>query len=345
MRHPLALALAGPLLVALAATLSACGGQLRDAPEPSPLVWPAPPDTPRIAFVRTFSRPADLGIGRGLADRLQALLLGERDTRMVRPMAVAAVRGVIYVADPGAQGVHRFDRAGDHYALIRGPGGTPLPSPVGLAEGAGGEVYVTDSRLGAVFVIRPDADAASPVALDTAPHQPTGIAFDPDARRLLVVDTAAHEILAYGPDLRLMARIGTGGNGPAEFNHPTALWRDPRGRLYVTDPLNFRIQILDAGGLFVAAIGRAGDGRGDSPRPKGVATDRDGHVFIVDALLHSVQIFDEAGRFLLPVGQQGQERGEFWLPAGIFVSSDGYIYVADSYNRRVQVLRYLGDAT
>lgn len=345
MRQTLVLALVGPLLVALAATLSACGGQLREVPEPSPLVWPAPPDTPRIAFVRAFSRPAELGIGRGLAERLQALLLGDRDTRMVRPMAVAVVRGVIYVADPGVQAVHRFDPAGDRYALVRGPGGTPLPSPVGLAEGAGGEVYVTDSRLGGVFVIRPDAEAAAPLALDTAPRQPTGIAFDPDGRRLLVVDTAAHQILAYGPDLRLMARIGTGGNGPGEFNHPTALWRDPSGRLYVTDPLNFRIQILDADGTFLAAIGRAGDSPGDSPRPKGVATDRDGHVFVVDALLHSVQIFDEAGRFLLPVGQQGQDRGEFWLPAGVFVSGDGHIYVADSYNRRVQVLRYIGGPT
>jgi sugar lactone lactonase YvrE len=337
--------MARTLLIAalvLVAASTVCHGVVREeAASPAP-VWPAPPDPPRIAFVRAFSRPADLGIGRSLVGRLWDIFLGAQDPQLVRPMAVIATKEAIYVADPGARGVHRFDTLASRYTLIRGPKDTPLPSPVGLVEGASGEVYVTDSKLARVFRIRPGAGTAEPLQLSAELTQPTGLAFDPSKRRLFVTDTTAHRIFVFDGRNRLLTTIGRRGDGDAEFNYPTLLWRSPQGRLYVTDSLNFRIQIFDEEGHFIGAFGRQGDGGGDAPRPKGVATDRHGHLYVVDSLLHGMQIYDETGRFLLPVGQQGRDPGEFWLPAGIFVGPDDYIYVADSYNRRIQVLRYVG---
>lgn len=328
-------------LVALCLALAACSAPLHEASD-SPLpVWPPAPDAPRIAFVRSFSSPAELGIGKSLLTRVKDALLGESESRLVRPMAVAVAGGIIYVADPGAHGVHRFDAAGGDYALLAGPGGAPLPSPVGLAVGAAGEIYVSDSKLAQVFVIRPGAGAAEPLRLGARLAQPTGLAFDTARRQLYVADTAAHRVLVFAADLSLAASIGRRGEGDGEFNYPTLLWL-AGGRLQVTDSLNFRIQTFDPAGAFIGAFGRPGDGAGDAARPKGVASDRYGHVYVVDALHHSVKIFDPNGRFLLAVGQQGQGRGEFWLPAGIFVAGDDRIYVADAYNQRVQVLRYVG---
>lgn len=328
-----------PLLLALAG----CTPPVQEADQ-SPLpVWPAAPDTPRVAYVRSFSTPADLGIGKGFFERLKDVLLGESESRLLRPMAVAVAGGVVYVADPGARGVHRFDRRNGEYALLRGPDGAALPSPVGLAAGAGGEVYVSDSRLGQVFVIPPGAAEARPLKLGAPLVQPTGLAYDAARRWLYVADTAAHRVLAFSPDGRLAATIGRRGEGAGEFNFPTFLWL-AGGRLQVTDSLNFRVQTFDLAGNFVAVFGRQGDEAGDTPRPKGVASDRHGHLYVVDAIHHNLQIFDTAGRLLLPVGQQGQAPGEFWLPAGVFVDGDNSIYVADAYNRRVQVLRYVGGA-
>lgn len=327
---------------ALLAALGACSVRLPDTADTATPVWPPAPDTARIAFVRTITGPGDMGIGKPLIERLQDIVFGGQAPQLVRPMAVLALGATLYVADPGVQGVHRLDPRSGRYTLVRGPDGVPLPSPVGLAAGEAGEVYVTDSKLGQVHVIAPGASAAQPLPLADAPLQPTGITFDPVNRHLLVVDTARHQLLVYDRAGHLLRRIGQRGEGPGEFNYPTALWRAADGRLLVTDSLNFRIQTLDAAGGFLGGFGHAGDSAGDTPRPKGVATDPDGHIYVVDALLHGVQIFDDTGRFLLPVGQQGRERGEFWLPAGIFISADGYIYVADAYNRRVQVLRYLG---
>lgn len=315
-----------------------------DGQGPEPLLWPRAPAQARIEFVRTFSQAGDLGIGKGLLEKLKDLLFGAAEEKMVRPMAVVASGGIIYVADTGAGCVHRFDtRAGD-YARIGAEDGKSLPSPVGLAQGANGEVYVADSVRAQVMVIRPGARTASPLSLGISLRQPTGLAFDPAGKRLYVADTADHVIHVFAADGALAGSIGKRGTGEGEFNFPTYLWRTSGGELYVTDSLNFRIQRFDAAGNFVGTFGRQGDGLGETARPKGIASDPYGHVYLVDALLHAFQIFDESGRFLLPVGERGQERGEFWLPTGIFVDGD-LIYVADTYNRRIQVFRYIGGAT
>ena len=336
-----------PLRIACVALLLAACVPVAASAEQEKLAWPPAPAQARVEFLKTFSRAADLGIGKGFFERIKDLLFGETEARIIRPMAVVAGGGVIYVADPGAMGVHRFDTAGGHYALIAAAGDTPLPSPVGLARGAGGEVYVADSRLAQIFVIRPGARTAVPLRLDVKLSQPTGIAFEAGSGRLYVTDTAEHRIHIFERDGSLAGSIGQRGTGDGEFNYPTSLWRTPEGLLYVTDSLNFRVQAFDARGRFAAKFGRQGDGTGDASRQKGVATDRHGHVYVVDALFHAFQIFDAAGRLLLPVGNRGQQRGEFWLPTGIFIDQDDgdTIYVADSYNRRIQVLRYIGGAT
>ena len=242
--------------------------------EPEKLVWPPGPAQPRVEFVKAFSRAAELGIGKGFFERLKDLFFGEAEARIIRPMAVVAGGSIIYVADPGARGVHRFDTGGGEYALIAAASDAPLLSPVGLARGAAGEVYVADSGLAQIFVIRPGAKVALPLRLDVKLTQPTGIAFDVASGRLYVVDTAEHRIHIFERDGSLAGSIGRRGTGDGEFNYPTYLWRTPEGRLYVTDSLNFRVQAFDARGQFVAKFGRQGDGTGDAARPNECAVGR-----------------------------------------------------------------------
>lgn len=340
LRHLFILSLAMALLPGCATQV-----QEHEKAESPALVWPAYPEPPRIVFVRTFSKPDDLGIRKGFLQRMRDLVFGAEESHMVRPMAVIESGGVLYVADPGAKGVHRFDTAKGDYELIQGTKETPLPSPVGMARGAEGEIYLTDSKLAQVLVIRPGAKFATPLELEGELLQPTGIAFDSASRQLYVVDTKANQIRVYSPLGALIRIIGERGTGPGEFNYPTLLWLSPQGRLYVTDSLNFRVQVLDRDGKFISKFGHVGDGTGDAARQKGVATDHHGHVYVVDSLFHAVQVFDENGRYLLTVGAQGQGRGEFWLPVGIYIDDYDNIYITDTFNKRVQVLRYLGDAS
>ncbi len=329
-------------LLPLAVMLAACAAPVPVA-EKATIVWPEPPDQPRIAFVKAFSRPEDLGITKGILDRIVELIAGRRDARLVRPMAVVTDdAGAIYVADPGARAVQRFDQAGGNHDLIRLGDDRPLPSPVGLARGRGGRVYVTDSALAGVYSIPRGSKVAVPVALRAELLQPTGIAADAETGRLYVADTQAHRVYIFNEDGTLQATIGRRGTGDGEFNYPTLLWLDPGRRLYVTDSMNFRVQVFDAGGRFLAKFGKQGNAGGDLARHKGVATDSFGHIYVVDALFHAVQIFDGDGGLLMSVGGLGHGAGEFWLPTGLYIGEGDTIYVADSYNQRVQVLRYVG---
>jgi DNA-binding beta-propeller fold protein YncE len=332
-------------LCMLALLSSGCAGhRARDAAVQTPIVWPTPPAPARIEYLRSFSQPADLGIERGFWQWLSDVFTGRQEFHLIRPMAVTVTPDqVIYVADPGAGGVHRFDQTLGEYRLISRAGEQILPSAVGLTQGPDASVYVVDSELAQVFQIRAGAEIAIPVFPRLKLTQPTGIAYDASSGRLYITDTAKHHILVVSATGEVIQTFGQRGHNDAEFNFPTYLWLDARHRLFVTDSLNFRVQIFDPNGNYLGKFGQHGDGSGNLSRPKGVAVDPSGHVYVVDALFHAVQLFDEQGNLLLPVGQRGNRPGEFYLPTGIYISNKSEIYIADSHNQRVQILRYLGE--
>jgi hypothetical protein len=308
--------------------------------------WPDTPEDARIAFVGEFAEPEDLGIRPGLWERIVRFTAGDRRDAVVRPMDVAATEGggTIYVADPDARCVHRYDLARGRYDCLGLSRDAALPSPVGLALTPSGRLYVADSLLGGIFSIDPGERFLQPFVAGPELERPTGIAWHEAAGLLLVSDTGSQSVKAYRPDGSLAFQFASRGVGPGEFNFPTYLWADNR-ELLVTDSLNFRVQRFDAQGGFRASFGKNGDRAGDFARPKGVAVDSEGHVYVVDALFNGVQVFDRDGRLLLMFGEQGQGPGQFWLPNGLFITADDLIFVADSYNRRVQVFRYLGSAS
>lgn len=307
------------------------------------LVWPGQPAKPRIAYVASFKHPENLGIKKGFFTRLGELFTGEEERKMVRPMAITKTTdNVLFIADPGVKGVHRYDLSKKRFAIIRRKDEMILPSPVGLASDKNDNVYVVDSELARLFIIKKNENEAIEVFLDEPLMQPTAIAIDSTTGALYITDAAAHDIKCFSKEGKLKFTIGKRGKAEGEFNFPTMIWRDASGQLYVTDALNFRIQVFNREGSFVRFFGKQGDGSGNMSRPKGVATDRSGHVYVVDGLFHAVQLFDENGGFLLNIGGQGHGHGEFWLPSGIFIGENDTIYIADSHNQRVQVFRYIG---
>jgi len=334
------------IVICIAIMLSACVSVVhepiseKEAAEP---VWPAAPSSPRLAFVMSFSGGDDLRIGKGFLQQLRKLIGGPRQIRLVRPVAIVeSSDNILFVADPGVRGVHRFDLERGGYHLIQGQNGQALPSPVALAAGLSGEVYVTDSRLAAVYVIEPGKTEAVKVPLQALLARPTGLALDPPSGRLYLVDTGSHEIKVFARDGALLKKFGHRGTGTGEFNYPTMIWMSNEGEILVSDSMNFRTQVFDSAGNFLRQFGEAGDGAGHLAQPKGIATDSHGHVYIADSMTHSVQIFDRSGDFLFKLGYRGEGPGEFWLPAGIFIGDRDTIYVADSYNGRIQVFRYIG---
>ncbi len=329
----------------LFALLTSCAGDRELKPfENLGRIWPQPPEVQRIAFVGEFSRSSDLGIEPGVWGRMVRFVVGAQDDAMVRPMAVASSQdgNIIYVADPGARCVHRYNIQRSNYTCLMARKNRSLVSPVGVTVAGDGRVYVSDSQLGAVFRLDVDGKWLEQLTASADLQQPTGIAWDENLRLLFVTDTGTHSVKAFDTSGSLVREFGERGGLPGQANFPTYLWLDSSGELLLTDSLNFRIQRFAEDGAYINTFGQNGDTAGSFARPKGVATDSYGHVYIVDGLLHSIQIFNREGELLLSMGERGQDPGQFWLPNGIYIANNNTIYVADSENRRIQVFRYVG---
>jgi DNA-binding beta-propeller fold protein YncE len=323
-----------------------CTGPAKENPDLTEIqrpVWPQPPEQARIEFIQAIAKPEDLGITPGFWGRVVGLFAGKENTRLIRPMAVVMTSDeVMYVADPGAMVVHRFDVRRKTHDRLGLENKQSFSSPVSLAVDSEDRVYVSDSALNRIFLIEKQAKHAVPFKISIELDQPTGLTFDPANQRLYVVNTRRHQVLAFDNQGELLFDFGTRGAGAGQFNYPTQIWLDPSSeRLWVTDSLNFRVQQFTADGQFTSSLFNVGDATGNLARPKGVATDSHGHIYVLDALLNTMQIFNQSGDLLLYLGQQGRGIGQFWLPVGIFIDNHNRIFVADSFNNRIQVFRLM----
>lgn len=308
------------------------------------IVWPAPPETPRIQWVGRLRSSDDLGAGTDGWEAVATAFRGPRPPiKFASPVAVAvAPDGRIAVADVSAPALHILDLEQRTHLRIGGFDSTPLGAPSGVAWW-GDHIIASDAELGRVLVFEPSGELAYSFG-EGVLQRPVGIAADQASRRLFVVDGAAHDVKAFDEDGNLLSTIGGPGSALGQFNFPThaAIRGD---RLIVADSGNFRVQVLDLSGNPIAVIGREGNAAGTFALPKGVAISPQGHVYVSDARFENVQVFDQTGNLLLAFGREGREPGEFWLPAGITIDERDRIWVADTGNSRLQVFQYLKGPT
>lgn len=321
-------------------------------PDMPQLTWPLPPEPPRVRYVATYRGVTDFKPAKR-PSRLAAMLLGAADTSaalsdaMLKPYAVAVgPTGRMYVSDTAARRVFAFDIDRRIVGFV-GEGRTGrLTKPVGVAVDGRGVVFVSDSTLKRVFGYGLNGETIIAIGHEGELEGPSGLAVDRGADRLYVVDAGRHQVLCYSTrDGSLVSALGKRGGAPGEFNFPTNVAVDNDGKVYVTDTLNFRIQIFDRDGRFVRTFGEIGDSPGRLNRPKGIAVDSEGHIYVADSSFNNFQVFDQDGRLLLFVGQGGNLAGEFALPAGLYIDARDRIYVADQGNSRVQVFQYVKSTT
>lgn len=317
----------GPLLAAKPAT---------NAPA---LVWPAPPDQPRIAYVRSLQGPPDFGIQRSVWGKFAHWLTGSTPAngQFIKPFGLAFdEQDNLCFTDTGANTVSYFDRSQKKLHRWEQVGEIRFASPVAVAK-RGPVIYVADSARGSV--IRFDEQGKLLTEIKAGLQRPAGLTLV--SNRLFVVDSQAQAVLMFDLQGLPLGQFGARGTGDGEFNFPTHIGADAAGHLFVVDSMNGRIQVFDFQGRFLRKMGSLGDVPGRFSRPKGVAIDRHGNLYVLDASFDNVQLFDEQGRLLMALGQPGDQPGEFWLPNGIAINAANEIFIADSYNRRIQVFKLI----
>jgi hypothetical protein len=312
------------------------------APLETPVVWPKPPEQPRIIFVGEISTEVDLKRAVSWTEGLGELIFGKKDIGvLVGPYAVVIdEEDRVFVADSASGMIQVFDlvqRRYDQFSSLSGNDRLLMPVALTLIDDL---LYVVDSRLARVCVF--DKSGTFQFSFGFGHFdRPAGIAYWPEAEKIFVTDAGQHVIKVFDKSGRFKRTFGGRGIEPGRFNFPTHICADRSGQLYVSDTLNYRVQILRSDGGFVGMFGSHGDRPGYFAHPCGIAVDRSGHIYVTDRQFENIQVFDSEGNILMAWGEEGRLPGQFWLPAGLFIDKRDRIYVADSFNKRIQVFEFL----
>lgn len=324
--------------IMLGAMLLAGCGSSRDAAVPGGLVWPAPPDEPRIRYLQTYRGEDDFQTAIGGV--LSSLGGEEKGVGLVRPFDVTTDgAGRIYVSDV-ASGVIMFDTVARDVRRLGSSSPVPIRSPRGL-DYAAGKLFVGLQDMGQVMVLSADGEYERLIGAPGQFPSPVDVVCDRRRGLLYVVDNKLHTVQVFTLAGDSVRTVGARGEGPGEFNFPQSAVLDRDGNLYVVDAFNYRVEVFDTAGVFVRQFGSQGNIWGAFSRPKGIALDSFGNVYVLDADHDNFQVFNQEGQLLLFVGKFSHENDGFENPVSIHIDAANRIYVTDPLNKRLQVFALL----
>lgn len=327
------------ILIPLSLSAVSCGSAPVVKEKGRDYVWPLPPETPRIKYVRSIWGEEDLWTSRSTF--MTAVIGKKASVDLFKPYGVTVdTNGRMFVTDTIRKLVFVFDEAEARLSFL-GRRDNVFRVPVGVATDNGERIYVSDTGHDEVFIFgMPDRMIGrfGSGILDN----PSGMAVNTAQGRIYVVSTRSHRVEVFSLEGGHLFGFGGRGKEPGMLNFPTDIALDGRGDLYVLDSGNFRVQVLTGEGDYIREFGKLGAGAGHFSRPKGIAIDSEGNVYVTDGAFNNFQIFDQMGNLLLFIGTAGTfDPGAFSLPADICVDASDRIYVSDQLNKRVQIFQLL----
>jgi len=298
-----------------------------------------------------------------------------KDARFAGPAGVAAdIVGNIFVSDRGNDFIRKIAPDGNVTTFVGIQGLAIFAFPHQIAMDTAGNVYVADEDYhridkitpdGHVSILAGDPDGAYGArdGIGTAAqfHNPQGVAVDKFGN-VFVADTYNSVIRKIDPNGLVTTYAGQlnglGGfkDGPAasaKFLTPVSVAVDAGNNVYVTDPGNQRIRVINAAGIVRTLAGTGVEGYADGAgatakfdNPDGVAVDAMGNVYIADRYNHRIRKITSSGVVSTVAGNPTPGFADaagaaamFNYPSGVVVDAKGTIYVADQLNNRIRKIQ------
>lgn len=312
-----------------AAMLAACTATSAPAPQTASLsLYDAGP-WPQLEFGQSLGQATGIDV-----DREGKLYIFHRASRKwAEPFPVEPIsEDTIAVADADGR-------------LIKSWGKNLFIMPHGLSLDRSGNVWVTDVGAHQVRQFSPTGQLLLTLGEfgksgDDRAHfnRPTDVAFGPDGTVYVSDGYENTRVVRFTPKGGYLDEWGVPGKGPGQFDLPHGIAVDRKGRVYVADRSNLRLQIFDAAGRYLTEWGS--DRLGD---PYGVTVARDGSIYVIDGgfqpdrtrarVVHLTASGRVLGTFTAATATNGDVLGH-----DIAIGPDGTVYVADVWAKRVRRL-------
>jgi sugar lactone lactonase YvrE len=151
-----------------------------------------------------------------------------------------------------------------------------------------------------------------------------------------------NRVVKYDRDGRYLLSWGGPGDGQGQFNQPHTLTLDSRGRVFVGDRSNGRVQIFEPDGTFVDAWTQFG-------RPSGMFIDERDVLYVTDSTTNSRNnpgrkrgiyigsaVTGEVTAFIPDPDLEAQDRNGISGASGITADVQGHVYAADVGPKRIR---------
>ncbi len=304
------------------------------------------PGSPYLLGGERLMSGQDAGLVLGASSFTERVSGDEADELgQCRGIVIDPVSGKVFVADSGNHRVLRYSAFED---LVSGAGAemvfgqsefgtgsddissTKMDTPVGLAIGSEGELWVADSENHRVLRFDAAATALSGTAASLVLGQ---VDFDSNSRGLSAKGMDTPEDLAISPD----------------------------GDLYVAGPEFHRILIFEdandkTNGASADRVlgqpdftsGSSGNDNASFEFPRAIALADDGTLYVADDQNNRIMVFEDVANLATgsaadrQIGQSdfgtsdsGSGQSEFHAPLGLAIDQEGTLFVCDSRNARV----------
>ena len=281
-----------------------------------PVFYPSDVKNPKIQFLSTINGEGFFGNNSGFGNRFPGY---NPDATVEKApfgqtYGLAATQDELFVCDVTKKQVMVLN----FKTSLINKFGEDLQKPVGIAIDKDGTRYIVDLGNMKVSVYNAqnkflrsmvDPQGWYPVAATVLNNS------------LYVVDSKNHQVVVMDKlNGAVISRIGEPGDAIGQFAAPTAITVDSKGRIFVSNTHNGRVDVLSADGKFVDKFGDTPNtAAGNFARPKGIALDNEDRLYVVDNSFENVQIFNNQKQFLMPFGEVGNVKGGLNLPTAILI--------------------------